>query len=567
MVIRFKWSFFLLALILTSAFVLRFYKLSQIPSGFYFDEVAPGLNSYTIANKFTDEFGNFAPDFFRIGQDYRHPAYIYITASFVKILGLNIFSVRAPTALFGVFTVLTIYFLANNLFEKKSIALLATMLVAISPWFINLTRSANDVVFALFFLTAADALFIFSLNSKKRIYLVGVYLLALLCWFSYAGAILLSTLHIGVFVIFAFLAKSPKYLKLSTVVLLVAFILFPNLFYFVAGKDKLTGRFNQVSIFSSPETKLVLQEQLREDGVMNQPILITRSFHNKITNYSLDLINNYSTYFSPQFLLGQVQLPSRYKIDRTFLIYLFEPLFVLIGLYFLFKHLNWRKGFVIFMLVAAPIPAAMTIEDIPNMQRAVFMIPALQIIIAYGIYNLFLVFLKLKVPKIIFVITTLTLVAAYSYSLAYFMHQLFVHQPAHHNWNRDSQWKPAAQIFQTLESKYSRIYINSPISYYYLAFYSKSFRNFILSSPDFKKSRKYESDWQLGKYHFVTKQCPLSGLNEAKPNALYINGQICTIPSWSRKLGEAKSSDGVTFLTFLDVPYSQAQIDELKKVK
>lgn len=565
MVVRFRWPIIILALILFFAFTLRFYKLTTIPNGFYFDEVTLAINGYTIAEKFTDEFGNFAPDFFQIGADYRHPVINYLTAPFIKLFGLNIFAVRSATALFGVLIVMLTYFLTLNLYKRNSVALLSATLVAISPWLINLSRSANDVIFALFFLTAADALFIYVLVKKKHRYLIAVYILAVLCWFSYAGAIMISTLHIAAYAAFTYFAKSPKNIKTSVLVMLAAFIIFPNVFYAFVGREKLTGRFNQVSIFSSPQTKLVLEEQIREDGTHFSPVLYTRLMHNKITNFSLDMATNYSTYFSPQFLYGSAQLPLRYAIDRSFLIYMFEAAFLLAGLFFLLKRFTWQNGFVIFMLLAGPIPAAMTIEDTPNMQRAIFMIPALEMITAYGIYNLFFVLKELKVPRKILAILILVLIAAYLYLLGYFLHQLFVHQPEHRNWNRDSQWQSATQIFQNLGSKYSNVYITSPLSYYYLAFYSPDFRNFILSNPDFAKYRSYEKDWLLGKYHFVAKSCILSELKDAQPNTLYINGQNCDIPVWARKLAEAKSSDGVTFLTFTDVPHTSEQIDLLKK--
>ena len=35
-----------------------------------------------------------------------------------------------------------------------------------------------------------------------------------------------------------------------------------------------TGRFNQVNIFGSPETRLVMEEQLREDGSRSVPLLV-----------------------------------------------------------------------------------------------------------------------------------------------------------------------------------------------------------------------------------------------------------------------------------------------------
>lgn len=554
MVIRFSWSLLLLALILILAFALRFYKLSQIPSGFYFDEVTLSIDSYTIAHTLTDEFGNFAPDFFRVGADFRHPAIVYLTAPFVKVLGLNIFAVRAPTALFGVLIVLATYLLTEKLFKQKSLALLSALLVAISPWLINLSRSANDVIFALFFLLIADIFFTYGITQKKTNYIFLTYIFALLSWFSYSGTILLSTIHIFAFLGFAFLSRSSRNIKLAALAVLIAFVLFPNGFYAIAGREKLTGRFDQVSIFSSPGTKLILGEQLREDGANNGPILLSRIFHNKVTNYSLDIINNYATYFSPQFLLGQVQLPIRYKIDRAFLIYLFEPVFLLTGLYFLLRKLNWQKGFTVFLLFTAPIPAALTIEDTPNMQRAVFMTPALAIIMAYGIYNLFFVFKKTKIPRKIFILAIVVLIAVYAYLFAYFMHQLFVQQPQHQNWFRDSQWQSASQLFQKLEPDYSSVYTNSPIAYYYLAFYSENFRNFLFSNPDFKNNRSYKDSWQLGKYNFSSSNCTLREPEDIRPNSLYVNGQVCNIPSWARVVAEAKSSDGTVILRFLDVP-------------
>lgn len=563
MAARSRW-FSLLGLIILLAFVLRFYKLTSIPSGFYFDEVTVAINGATIADKFTDEFGNFAPDYFRIGADYRNPVLFYLTAPFIGAFGLNVFAVRGATALFGVFMVLLTYFLTLNLFKKQSIAITSTLLVAISPWLINLSRSANEVIFALFFLTAADALFIYSLISKKHRYLIGVYFLAVLCWFSYAGATLISSLHLVGFVFFAYLAKSPKKIKLAALTTLIAFIIFPNIFYALAGPEKLTGRFSQVSIFSSAQTKLVLEEQIREDGTHSHQVLATRFLHNKITNLAIDMVSNYTTYFSPQFLLGSSQLPARYVVDRTFLVYIFEPLLLLAGLFFMVKKFSWQKGFVIFMLITGPVPAALTLEDTPNMQRAIFMIPALQIIIGFGIYSLLVNFKKLKRGPMLFKFVILVLVVLYSYFLIYFMHQLFIHQPSHRNWYRDSHWQGAAELFQQLEGKYSKVYITSPISYYYLAFYSPEFKNHILNHPDFKSKRDYQNSWELGKYYFSSKTCILSGASEAKTNTLYITGKDCPIPAWARVLGEARTSDNVVFLTFLDVPLNQDQIKQLQ---
>src|SRR3989344_6737297 len=111
----------ILLVILFIAFVLRFYKLSNIPAGFFFDEATVGVNSYFLSQNLHDEFGNFLPDFVKIGDDYRHIAIFYVTAPFIKILGLNEFAVRSATAIFGVGIVIATFFIANVLTSSKQI--------------------------------------------------------------------------------------------------------------------------------------------------------------------------------------------------------------------------------------------------------------------------------------------------------------------------------------------------------------------------------------------------------------------------------------------------------------
>ena len=562
-------TFLIFLSIVFLAFFLRFYRIAQIPAGFFFDEVTVGVNSYFLSNNLRDEFGNFLPDFIRVGEDYRHAAIFYVTALFVKILGLNVFAVRTATATFGVLIVIGTYFLVKQLTSNRKIATLSAILTAISPWLINLSRSANEVIVALLFLITADFLFIKGIEKCEKKYFVLSYLFIVLTWFSYSGAILISFLHYSFLLLFCLLGKHPKPAKILAVLAVVSFLIFPNIFYWILKPQKITGRFDQVSVLSEKGTQLTLNEQLREDGYKNSPpILVSRFFHNKLVNYSSIIVNNYSQYFSGQFLLGLTPLPLRYKIPDSGLVYFIEVPFFLLGLYSIGKRLTWQKSFIISWLLIGPIPAALTLEDSPNMQRTIFMLPAWQIITAFGIYHLltfksrFLAKFRLIKP-----VGISLLAVGFIFFLSLFMHQLFYHQPRYQNWYRSSEWESAVQIIDKVDGDYDQIEISGPLVYYHLAFYSKRYRDSIINNPYFKENRSYKSTWQVGKYSFIERNCILPDLNSVEVRTLYVNGQDCQTPGWARTLEEAKTSDGVVMLTFIDVPLTREKLDELINVK
>lgn len=147
------------------AFILRFYQLGQIPMSLNWDEVAFGYNAYSLGVDGRDEFGQFVPyKYLESYGDYKPPLYAYLTVLPVKIFGLNEFSVRFASALFGTLTVLITYFLTKNLFPKSKynehFAFCAALFLAISPWHINLSRAAFEANVATFFIATGVWLFL-----------------------------------------------------------------------------------------------------------------------------------------------------------------------------------------------------------------------------------------------------------------------------------------------------------------------------------------------------------------------------------------------------------------------
>src|SRR3990167_2712527 len=103
-----------LILIIALAFALRFWRLDSYPA-LNADEAAIGYNAYSLIQTGKDEHGNPWPIHFQSFNDYKPGFYFYLVVPFVKLLGLNEWSVRIPNALLGVATVYILYLLVKEL--------------------------------------------------------------------------------------------------------------------------------------------------------------------------------------------------------------------------------------------------------------------------------------------------------------------------------------------------------------------------------------------------------------------------------------------------------------------
>ena len=137
-------------LILIVAATSRFYKLGAVPTSLNADEAAIGYNAYSILKTGKDEYGRKFPLLFQSFDDFKMPVYIYLTVPSIAIFGLNDFSVRLPSALLGTLTVFVTYLLIEGLFASIPIGVIASFLLAISPWHLQFSRSAYEANIAVF---------------------------------------------------------------------------------------------------------------------------------------------------------------------------------------------------------------------------------------------------------------------------------------------------------------------------------------------------------------------------------------------------------------------------------
>lgn len=512
----------LLGAIFILAFFLRIYNLSSYPVGFHQDEASLGYNGYSLMLTGKDDNGNRFPLYVDMFGDNRPSGYHYLTIIPIKLFGLNEFATRFPGALFGSITVFAVYLLAYAIFKNKKLSLLSALFIAISPWNVSLSRASAETIVALFFIILGFSLIIYSLQSEKPKYvLIGTIFLTFSFFFYHTSRVFVPLLYLILIIyLFPIHKEINKRFKNSfTFSFLFLSILALSLIFIAKGG---TGRFGQVNIFGFPETKLIMEEQIREDGVSKSSIVMTRLVHNKIINYSLSFISNYFDYFTGQFLFIKGGLPNWYLVPGVGLVYLIEFPFIIIGIILLATSKRRVDKIPIIWFLAAPLTASITMDDVPNLQRAVVMFPVIEIIAAYGFYS----FINSK-KNINKSVVLLFLAVLFFLNFVYFIHQYFVHTKTHRTWYRNNGFNKMIKIVYESYNDYDRIIITKSAGGIYplILFYTK-FDPVLYQKEGSPKDKEYTG---FGKFFFAPQDCPSVNKDDRFPKGklMYVDNGTC----------------------------------------
>jgi len=441
-----NWVTLVFLTIVIFASFLRLYKLGEVPGSLDWDEASLGWNAYSLFKTGTDEYGKALPVSIRSFNDFKPPLYVYAAIPTTAIFGLNEFSVRLPSAVAGILTVILTYFLvrqlviaiptqreeqsSNNRSEKiaspssywvrnDTFALVTTLLLAISPWHLQFSRAAFEANLSLFF-------FVLGVYLLLKFPLLSVFPFVLSIY-SYHSPRLVIPAFLFLLFIFYFkkILKSWKLLFVSCALFLVS--LYP-LVRNTLHVGSVTARLNSVSVVSSP------------------------------TEY----LNNYLSHYNFDFLFLSADNNGRHHVPDFGLLYLGEFPFLLAGIYFLIKNRpSWLK-FLLAWVIAAPAASALVIDS-PHAIRSLLFLPTFQIITSYGI-------LKILSKK-----TALIVVALYLVNFTTYIHQYYVHFPVEYAKDWQYGYKQVVQKVLASENNYTTIYMTNFYDqpYIYFLFYGR----------------------------------------------------------------------------------------------
>lgn len=533
---RFIRSYFLLGIIFFVGLFLRVVSLSSVPAGFHIDEASLGYNAYSLLLTGKDDNGNFLPLYIDMFGDFRPAGYHYLAIVPVALLGLTEFATRLPGALFGAVTIFAFFFFALVLLKDKTVAFVSALFLAISPWHLTFSRASAEAIVALFFILTGFGLVIKSTQSRKSLHLaVGTILLCVSFFFYHTPRVfvpLLFAVFIGYFFITSFKELGKSYISK----LLVAFgflcIVVFSLVFVVSGG---TGRFSQVNIFTWPETKLVIEEQVREDGIAKTPPIVARLLHNKLVNYPITFLGNYFSYFTGDFLFIKGGLPIWYVVPHMGLMYVVLLPVLLYGLVKLSQNKSVYAKIPLLWMIVAPVTAAITVDDIPNINRTMVLLPMLELSAAYGLVMFFRSVKRQQ--RIIFagVFSLLSVV-----NIVYFSHQYFVQSTVHRTWYRNNGFKEMMQVVQSAPN-IEKIFITKatggvyPLVLFYSRFDPKEYQRL--------GSTRNDDYTGFGKFTFVPQSCNWKDRDDRFPtytSAIFVNRGDCDWTKFRKLLKKEK---------------------------
>jgi len=487
----------LLLLVFGLAATLRFYQLGKIPEGFHADEAAFGYNAYSLLETGKDEYGVSYPLILKSFGDYKGALYSYISIPFIALFGLNEFSVRFPSALFGTIAVLITYLLVLHLSQKRSVALMAAVLHAINPSALFLSRVQSDpLVAGVLFLGGLYCLFMWL--KKNRWVFLG---LSLILWtaasYGYVTTRIFLLVFIPILILTERLYKNKKQLLLTIAVYIA---LITCSFFAMSGEKG--DRLMQVNPFTKIDVQLPLDEAIREDGVMDNRGLITRIMHNKVFAYGRSITRLAVSYMSPEFLFFESQQPIREQIPNSGVLLAIELPFIIAGLYFMFRHRRPWRFLAIAWILSGILSLSFASAESPNIHRFYILLLPIHLISAYGIVELIKTIshtlLKISISIVLFVL--------YSLTVWVFLHEMFVHQPVHFPFYRGFAYKDLVQKLPNYYSKYSKIIVTkgNESPYIYILFFGA------FDPMQYQLSGSHRDLDYLGfdKYVFVPYDCP-----------------------------------------------------------
>jgi 4-amino-4-deoxy-L-arabinose transferase-like glycosyltransferase len=382
----------LLPLILFLAFLLRVYNLSDFPSGFTPDEASFGYDAYSILLTGKDQWGKTLPLLLESFGDFKSPLLAYLAIPFIGLGSLTKEMVRLPNAILSTLSVFVVYLLAGELgklgkLKKQDINLLqiiSVVFVAFSPWHIMMSRGAFEANLTTFFMPAGVLFFVRGLKNKRDT--IISFILFTLNLFTYHSAKLVTPL-IVLFLLTIFMKKLKEgginKLLPGLIVFGVGLLLtFYTLFQGGAARAK------DISITNGAMQEAATGRLTAINAGI--PFAIAKFTNNKFTIIAKRFVENYTQYSSYKFLFTDGPAEATYgMIPGRGVLYGFEIILLLFFLYSLFIFKNKKPLFMlVFWLLIAPIPAALTMGKGFSANRAAIMMPALQMISAIGLFTI-----------------------------------------------------------------------------------------------------------------------------------------------------------------------------------
>ena len=368
----------MLGVMIIAAFF-RFWQITETPPGLYPDEAMNGTNAQEAIR--TGDYKIFYPE-----NNGREGMFMNIQSLSLRAFGNEPWALRIVSAIFGLLTVLGIYFLTRELFQNsETTALLSAFFLATSYWHINFSRIGFRAITVPFLLVWAFYFLYRMIRALREggdksnlpelfALLGGVFFGAgFHTYIAYrVSPLLLLPPFLRGFVLYRKNLLKKCFPCTFILFLFAAFITaLPIGYYFLQNPQDFLGRTSQVSVFAS--------ENPLWDLVRNTGLTIGMFFWHGDFNWRHNLSGEPQLWWPVGvfFIIGLVVI-----IKRIFTANEWGGSNIVTR--FIKNLFLTSEGFLLIWLKLLAIPVVITNEGLPHALRAIGMIPPIMIITALG---------------------------------------------------------------------------------------------------------------------------------------------------------------------------------------
>ena len=528
--------------IIALASILRLWNISQVPPSASLDEASITYNAYSVLKTGVDEFGDFPLVSQRGYDDWRRSTYLLMVVPFTAILNLSTYSARLPAALLSILTVLATFGIAIRIFKKRDLfayifSYTSALLMAISPWHIYISRIGHESNACLSFFVFGMYFFMKSRETFK--YLVPAILFFLLSMISYySGQIFVPVILFALILLYGkdILRKTIKSKK--AILVAITCILVTLLAVWAIFSPEALIRYRGTSTLSPeahPEA-FAKRVELRNKAVASGDLIGTILFNRHLFIAQV-FFDGYRSHFNFDWLFENKSGGS-FKAPNVGLLYLWQLPFILagiVGLIFTKRIPGQAKILILVWLLAGSLPASVATQA-PHAMRSYNIVPAWQLITAFGIAFFLFVIPKYKILAG-FLLSILALAGLY-----FFVHHYFITFPKEQSKSFQYAYAKVIPYILSNESSFKRIVISNQDNLYqsYMLFlYHSKYDPIKYQELGGTISAGYNDTHKIGKYEFR----PIEWEKENKKDTLFV-GNADEFPLGTKPVMQSRYLNG-----------------------
>jgi 4-amino-4-deoxy-L-arabinose transferase-like glycosyltransferase len=178
------------------------WRLGDAPIYISPDEAVISVDAHSLASTGRDVHGRFLPLYFQVQMPgetrmgWFTPAIFYLSAVVLAVLPFTEWAIRVPTVIVAIADIVLMYFIARRLFKRESLAVVAAVLLAMTPAHFILGRYALDYLYPLPFVLGWLLCLLTFLDTDRRGWLAAGGLILGIGFFSYIAAVVMMPLYL-----------------------------------------------------------------------------------------------------------------------------------------------------------------------------------------------------------------------------------------------------------------------------------------------------------------------------------------------------------------------------------